>query len=175
MTKCSGCGSTIVFGGKKVGGYLFCNDTCFQGNALSQVMLKVPDEVVQKCCSEVHQGLCPSCNGPGPVDVYTSYRVWSALVLTSWSTRPKVSCKGCGDKQRLADLAISMCCGWWGFPWGVILTPVQVTRNIAGFFKNPDPAFPSKELETMIRTNIAVQALEDRRPKEDAPPPGATR
>jgi hypothetical protein len=42
---------------------------------------------------EVHRSNCPRCSGPGPLDVYKAHQVWSALVLTSWSSRPALSCK----------------------------------------------------------------------------------
>ena len=47
---------------------------------------------------QVHQGNCPQCDGPGPVDVHTSYRVYSVVMMTSWSSRPLVACARCGTK-----------------------------------------------------------------------------
>jgi hypothetical protein len=104
---------------------------------------------------KVHQGHCPRCQGPGPVDVHVSHRVWSALVVTRYSTRSIVSCKSCGTKARLLDSALALVLGWWGLPWGLIMTPVQIGRNVVGFFSAPDPRLPSTALEAAVRSQLA--------------------
>jgi hypothetical protein len=59
--------------------------------------------------------------------------------------------------------------GWWGFPWGLILTPVQITRNIAGMCKGPDSSKPSDNLRKLVLVNIGMQALQ--KSQQNAPPP----
>ena len=86
-------------------------------------------------------------------------QVWSALVLTSWKNEPQISCRSCGRKQQVLSLVISLVAGWWGFPWGLIMTPVQVIRNLRGIFGGPDPLQPSPQLEQAVRVSIARQAL----------------
>jgi hypothetical protein len=51
--------------------------------------------------------------------------------------------------------------GWWGFPWGLIMTPVQIGKNIFGIVKSPDDSKPSEKLENLVRANIASQMLKD--------------
>ena len=162
MARCGYCGTTILFGGKREGETRFCNDECQQRGKLAAVSHRVPDHVVTEQVWKVHQGLCPKCGGTGPVDVHMSYRVWSALVMTSWSSRPHVVCRSCGSKARLADAGFSLVLGWWGFPWGFIMTPVQLYRNAAGLFRSQDPTKPSAQLANVIRLHIAAQAIEDR-------------
>jgi hypothetical protein len=60
----------------------------------------------------------------------------------------------------LGGVLFSLFCGWWGFPWGLILTPVQITRNIAGMYKGPDPSKPSDTLRKLVLVNIGAQALQ---------------
>ena len=115
----------------------------------------IPATIVERHTHEVHQGNCPQCNGPGPVDVHTSYRVWSAAIVTSWSSRPAVSRGGCGTKRKLGDALFSLLLGWWGFPWGVLVTPVQIVRNLIGVASKPAPDRPSPALERMVRLNLA--------------------
>jgi hypothetical protein len=97
------------------------------------------------------------------VDVHTSYRVWSALVLTQWQSRPLVSCKSCGTKQKLGDTAFSLVLRWWGFPCGILMTPVQLGKNIFALMKTPDPGSPSPALEKILRLHLAAQVIERQR------------
>lgn len=83
---------------------------------------------------------CAYCN--------TAHRVWSALVLTNWSSHPAISCRGCALKRQAGSLLSCLVLGWWGLPWGLVWTPVQVIRNIVGMVKPPErklwfqPPFP---------------------------------
>ncbi len=155
MASCGYCGTTILFGGKREGEHKFCNDKCLQQGQLLSVANTIPLEVIQRHTHEVHQGACPQCDGPGPVDVHTSYRVWSAAVVTSWSSRPCVSCSGCGTKRKLGDALFSLLLGWWGFPWGILVTPVQIGRNLVAIVRKPAPGTPSAALEQMVRFDMA--------------------
>lgn len=159
MAKCDYCGSTILFGGTRDGDRRFCNDRCRQRGALLAVSERFPAEIVQQHLRGVHQGSCPKCRGRGPVDVHTSHRVWSAVYLTSWSSRPQISCHRCGVKRQLGDAAFSLALGWWGFPFGLIMTPVQVVRNLTAVFGGPDPSRPSAQREKFVRMSMAAQAM----------------
>lgn len=155
MASCGYCGTTILFGGKRDNEHRFCNDKCLQQGQLIKQASIIPAELVKHHTHEVHQGSCPQCSGPGPVDVHTSYRVWSALIVTSWASRPIVSCGSCGTKRKLGDALFSLLLGWWGFPWGLLATPVQIGRNLIGIARKPAPEQPSPALEQMVRLNMA--------------------
>jgi hypothetical protein len=157
MASCAYCSSTIFFGGKKNGVLRFCNGECEQKGILSLYANELPQEQVTQHVFEVHRGKCPSCQDSGPVDLHTSYRVYSALLFTSWSSRPTICCKRCGTKNKINDLLFSFFLGWWGFPWGIVMTPIQITRNIASIFFTPDPSNPSKGLERLLRLHLAAK------------------
>jgi len=159
MAKCDYCGSTILFGGKRQGDLRFCNATCAGRGSLLLISRQVPENIVNEAVLRVHQGLCPKCGGTGPVDVHVHHRVWSALVLTSWKSAPQISCRSCGVKSQMGDSVFSLVLGWWGFPWGLMVTPVQIGRNVFGMLRGPDPLKPSAKLEKAIRMNIAAQAI----------------
>ena len=159
MAKCDYCGSLILFGGARDGNLRFCNEKCQSAGGLLRLSSQIPEDVVQKQVWEVHQGICPACNGRGPVDVHTAHRVWSAILLTSWNSELKVSCRACGVKHQLTNMVICLVAGWWGFPWGLIVTPVQVIRNLVGVFRGPDPMKPSPQLERIVRMHIAQSAM----------------
>lgn len=159
MSKCSYCGSTIIMGGAREGAQRFCNARCHQRGILLVAAQKLPADLIQKETWKVYQGQCPKCHGGGPVDVHTSYRVWSAFVLTSWANTPQVCCRSCGVKAKVAGTFFSLGLGWWGFPWGFIMTPVQVFRNLSGLMKTEDPTHPSPALENMVRISLGSKAL----------------
>lgn len=58
--------------------------------------------------------------------------------------------------------------GWWGFPWGLLFTPVQLGRNIVGLVRSPDATKPSTQLEAMVRTMMVAQALRRQGNAQDA-------
>lgn len=158
MSKCSYCGSRILFGGIRSFDLRFCNQKCAQAGALLNVSIQIPAEVVQSRLLSVHRGSCPKCSGPGPIDVHTSYSVWSAVLLTRWASHPLMSCVPCAKKAQLLNAVGSFFLGWWGFPWGIILTPVQVGRNVAGLIKTKATNPPSAQLERFVRLELISEA-----------------
>lgn len=160
MAKCDYCGSMILFGGVKEKNRRFCNDTCYQHGFLLLVADELPDDAVAQHLAAVHQGDCPKCGGPGPIDVHTSHFVWSALVITSQQSNPEVCCHSCGIQSKLQATLFCGLLGWWGIPWGLIFTPIYLLRNISGLFSWPDPMMPSQELENIVRLNLAAHCVE---------------
>jgi len=169
MAKCDYCGSSIIFGGTKNGDLTFCNEKCEASGYVLSVASHIPDEVVAERALEIHQGQCPKCQGAGPVDVHTSHWIWSLLLLTSWRSEPDVCCKGCDVKKKIGAMLFSGLCGWWGFPWGIVITPIQLGRNFFGVFGGPDPSQPSDQLRTMAMTDLAIAFLEKQEAEEGQP------
>ncbi len=155
-------------GGVSANAQRFCNKKCLTNAYVLSVAQRVPPEVVDRQAEEVFRGNCPKCRGLGPIEVHKVHRVWSALLLTQWSTSPQVSCRSCATKSQLGGLLFSAVLGWWGFPWGLVLTPVQITRNIVGMCSGPGGPQPSAELRKLIMVNIASQALQSQ--SQNAPP-----
>ncbi len=120
---------------------------------------RLPQHVVDGAIREAHQDDCPECGGAGPVDVHNSHTVWSAFVLTSWKNTPNLCCKSCGRNHQLMGLVSSFFLGWWGFPWGIIYTPIQIVRNLMGVLGGPNPYTPSEQFETIMRLDLAGRSL----------------
>mgnify|MGYP003342456451 CR=1 FL=1 len=156
MAKCSYCNTTILFGGVTEGNLRFCNAGCHEKGQLARVAQRLPRSEVRAVLDEVHQGRCPECKGKVPVDVHVKHTVWSAVYLTSWNSKPMICCRSCGVKAQAGGLAFSAVLGWWGFPWGLIMTPVQIIRNISGMMSGPNPDEPSAELDRIVRLGIAA-------------------
>jgi hypothetical protein len=159
MSKCDYCGTTIIFGGKKDANGRFCNQKCQARGGLLTLSRNIPETIVQEQVWKTHQGLCPNCHGTGPVDVHVSHKVWSAVFLTSWSSTPKLSCRRCAIRNQLGNAAFSLLLGWWGIPWGVLLTPIQVGRNLYAIACPPGTSMPSPQLEKIIRMTLATQTV----------------
>lgn len=165
MASCGYCGSTILFGGTTYNGQRFCNQECAAKGYLVALADTIDPSEVASHVAQIHQGPCPKCGGPGPVDVSTAYQVWSALVLTSWSNSPEISCRSCGRKRQALGLVVSALAGWWGIPWGLIMTPVQITRNLAGMFRAYDPYRPSQQLNSAVRLMMGSALASQKSPR----------
>jgi hypothetical protein len=159
MDKCSYCGSTIIMGGFRAGNQRYCNNNCRQNAYVLSVTKEIPPDVLNQKVENVWRGPCPKCRQPGPTDVHKVYRVWSALLLTRWTTKAQVSCRSCATKQQLVGAAFSLFFGWWGFPWGLILTPVQITRNLLAINRGPDHSRPSEGLRKLVLVNLGSKML----------------
>lgn len=157
MANCSYCDSFILFGGKTDQTGRYCNARCQQAGNLLALSARVPEQEVDRLVQEVFHSSCPRCKGPGPVDVHKAHQVWSALVMTSWSSRPALSCKSCGTKRQIGAVAFSALFGWWGFPWGLVLTPVQIARNIGEMARGASAGNPSQLLQKFVRIQAGAR------------------
>jgi len=169
MAVCDHCGTTILFGGVREGGYRFCKAAC-RDNAYPLVAsaAQLPNEFVLEQARRVHGGSCPKCHGPGPVDVHMKHTVWSAFVMTQWRSTPILCCESCGTKAKLGALAFTSLFGWWGFPWGLIFTPVQIVRNLRALFAGIHPNEPSHQLVEIVRSDLASRLAHEERQQAGA-------
>lgn len=106
MAKCNYSGTTILVGGARDSDLHYCN-ACQHSGRLVAISKQIPEAQVQENVWKVHQGRCPKCGGSGPIDVHNRYRLWSAVLLTRWSSLYQVSCRSCGIKKQVADAAIA--------------------------------------------------------------------
>jgi hypothetical protein len=159
MASCNACDATIIFGGKTIGEQRFCNETCARNGPILSRAKQLSDADVRVLASQIHSGKCPKCSGPGPIDVRASHQVWSALFFTRWKSTQQIACRKCGIKAQAGDLAISAVAGWWGFPWGLLITPIQVGRNIFGMALAPKSTEPSPKLLRQARLILAQRSL----------------
>ena len=162
MARCAYCESVIIFGGARQGALRYCNARCAARGSLLNLSHQLPDSLIQEQLMKVHQGRCPKCGGPGPLEVHMSYRVWSALVITNWNNTQQISCRGCAVKNQLGSILYCFLLGWWGFPWGFVMTPVQIFRNLGAAMSSTDPLRPSDKLQRLVRVNIANQLAASR-------------
>lgn len=160
MATCQTCGQTIIFGAVRDDeGRRYCQEACRQQGILTAASAKVPEDAVARHVAAIHQGACPKCGGDGPVDVHTSHTVWSLLLITSWRSTPQVCCRRCGVHAKLKATMLSAVAGWWGVPWGLLLTPIQIARNLGGIVFAQDGSKPSAALEGLARSWLASHTI----------------
>ena len=125
-------GAFILFGGVRDNGFRFCNAKCQQKASWLQISKEMPPDIVDKHVGEIHRGLCPKCQGSGPIDIHTSYRICSLfLYKTSCRSQQHLCCRGLWKERiKLRMRQFLFLCGWWGFNWGFFVTPVLVVLNI---------------------------------------------
>lgn len=162
MANCSYCDSFILFGGATDQTGRYCNDRCQRAGHLLLIAQQIPSTDLENLTNEIHQGNCPRCKGRGPVDVHKAHTVWSALLLTSWNSSPEVSCKSCATKRQIGAAFFSGALGWWGFPWGIIMTPLQIVRNGVEIFGGPAPTQPSPLLHRYVSMQAAAHLVQAR-------------
>ena len=157
MSKCDHCGATILFGPVREGGFQYCNKTCRDKDVSRIAAEELPTDFIAEKVVEIHQGDCPKCGGPGPVDVHTSHWVWSALAFTRFSSKPEICCRGCGRRARRKAVLFNLLFGWWGFPWGILGTPAQILKNVGGGPRHDSE--PSPELTGLVSKSLGAQLM----------------
>jgi hypothetical protein len=155
MSKCLNCGRHSMILSVEEAGETFCSERCCKAFPLMQWTGVRPEETYRRAM-EMRNATCPRCGQPGPLDAHKLYRVWSAVVLSAWSTRTVVCCRRCGREEQLAAASLSLALGWWGLPLGPLLTPIQVIRNLLAM-RRPIPPSPSAELLAAARKELAIR------------------
>lgn len=159
MPACGTCNKTILFGGTKYAGRTYCNARCANAAAQQEVAQRdIPPQILAQEIADVHDGPCPRCKKERRVDLYKAHWVWSVIILTRFSTSSVLCCRACGRKHQVYQSLFSLFLGWWGFPFGLIITPIQIIRNIVEFAK-PESVNPSAELASAVQASLAQQLM----------------
>ena len=156
MAQCASCGTMILFGGERVGDLRFCNATCASKSVMANYGREIPPEIVAQRAVQIRESACPKCNGSGPIDVQMGHTIISVLVMTQWNSKPLLACRSCGLTHQIKSLFICLFCGWWGFPWGLIGTPIQMIRNLAAAFSGL-PSEPSPALRQLALADLGAE------------------
>jgi hypothetical protein len=153
MATCDCCGKYYTFGGLKAGRYAFCNGTCQSRGSVLVALDQVSQRHVADYIETAHRSDCPSCGRPGPVDLRRSHWVWSAFIVTRWGTDQRIECARCGRLHQAKAMALLLLVGWWGVPFGLVLTPVQLVRNVIALMQSSKR--PSADFERLMRLELA--------------------
>lgn len=160
MAVCSQCGATILFGGVRDAGRRFCNRDCAgEAGPPKTPGEPVDPELLFQEVEAVRHSACPSCRREadvfrGPVDLHGVHIVWSLLVVTSWKSQFVLACRSCARRKQATSLFTCLVAGWWGFPFGFIMTPIQAGRNIAGLLGGPKRGQASAQLFAVVESDL---------------------
>jgi hypothetical protein len=157
---CPTCGLSVLFGGVKDGDKKYCSKKCYEGDEINRVAKQIPLNEALEQTNRIRHGKCPLCQGNGPIDIHKSYSVYSIIFYTSYKTKEHIVCKDCAKKIQFKDLLSSSLLGWWGLPFGLIITPIQVTKNILALFSNPGQRKPTELLIQRSRQMLAAKQMQ---------------
>lgn len=74
---------------------------------------------------------CEQCGLKTPhLRVVLIHWVWSALLFTRHGHTPKLLCPSCAHNQLAVASVKAGVLGWWGVPFGPLLTPVTLWKNL---------------------------------------------
>ncbi|CAN5686167.1 hypothetical protein BH11PLA1_BH11PLA1_02290 [soil metagenome] len=157
MNHCPTCRNFVLFGGVKTPRGRCCNAACAASLPLVLNTAAIPEHVVLAELDEMARGPCPVCAQDRRINAHTTYWVWSMVIMTRFGSRTRVSCAVCARKQALLDIAGCTLAGWWGFPWGVVLTPLNISRNVLTMTRAGDST-PTPAFQTLMREQLALDA-----------------
>jgi hypothetical protein len=155
MERCGACGETVVLGGIQRSGAIFCNERCVTVGAWNEFSAEhVHEADVEAVARETWGGSCPVCNGQGPIDLYHTRRVYSALVVSVTRTASTLACIECARQRWWRDLGFTLALGWWAWS-GIVVTPLVVFWMLRN---RPRPTLePSASLKMAVRERLTEQ------------------
>ncbi|WP_052941288.1 hypothetical protein [Chromobacterium subtsugae] len=154
--ECDFCGSWAGRSAVVDGGQRFCRQACLREARLLEISEDIPTDMIFQHACRIKQGSCSLCKkASSTTEVRPYYRVWSIGILTRWTKRTHICCHSCGRKTNFACLIFSFAFGWWGMPWGLIITPAQIISNLAEMFRSRADATPSDALLRAARLDLA--------------------
>jgi len=156
MGPCYTCKKTVAFGGIKDSGFRFCSKDCYSQKArFIQELASIPDSSTKAEAGNIKSGACGTCRQKGNVEFHKSVFVWSAILVTSTKENAFIGCTSCARKKQLLDTLGTAVLGWWGFPFGLIMTPLAVSINIFQMIKSGSRKEPSEALMQYARERLA--------------------
>ncbi|RTL29950.1 MAG: hypothetical protein EKK47_12060 [Burkholderiales bacterium] len=162
-TECDFCGSSARFSAVLDEGQRFCSKSCLRSARLLEASEDIPKEAIFQHACRIKEGPCPSCQRTlTRIEVRPYYRVWSVGLFTQWTKRTHICCLSCGRKTNLESLIFSVVLGWWGIPWGLIITPGQIIANITEMLRSRGDSEPSAELIQAARLDLAARRYKER-------------
>ena len=159
MARCTHCGK-FIFRGIKEGSRRFCGESCYENGFLLPLSQHAGSEAIEKHIREVHRQRCPICHGQGPCDIVASHTAFSWVIFTHWRHKSQLSCAQCGKKEIWKSAIFTALFGWWGFPFGLIVTPAQLIKNGIELTRLPSENEPSEALQHMVKLKIGRALLD---------------
>lgn len=161
--ECDFCGSSARFSALLDEGQRFCSKACLRNARLLEVSEDISKEEIHDHALRIKNSACPECHqSSSKTEVRRCYRVWSVGIFTQWTNRTHICCHSCGRKTNLGSLMFCALFGWWGIPWGIIMTSAQILANVTEMFKPLANPAPSEALIQAARLDLAAKLYKKR-------------
>ena len=157
MKRCDNCGTVVMFGGERWGGRRFCCEACVQTAITSSYSEDIPEDIVMQHAMTLREGPCPQCGGEGPNDFHSAWSVFSFLIMTFHAKKEIFGCRWCGLKHKMTYFVFTGLFGWWGIPWGLLMTPFFEIANLFGMLRGVPADGPSEELKQLALTQLSEE------------------
>ena len=149
----------------------FCNETCWQSARQKEAAETLGEEQIMQHACAIQNSPCPVCGRNGSIVEYRkAHYIYSLAIFTNWSSKGRLSCHHCSIGKNIEALLICAVAGWWGIPWGIFMTPVQIVCNLIELFKKGRIGQPSPELLEIAQLYLGQQLLEQRGAEQAASP-----
>jgi hypothetical protein len=128
-----------------------------RGCSLQEITtVDIRDEMVMTHAMAIRNGECPKCRRrDSVVELRTEHWVWSAIFLTRFGRRTALICRACGRSRNLRALGKCALLGWWGIPFGLLITPYKIFANLGELLSRDRPE-PSASLRDLARARLAA-------------------
>ena len=158
MGHCGYCKEFVIAGGIRDHGRVYCSRECHYHGRVKANAQQVPEEMVESEVSEIFDGACPICEGPGPIDLHKVHYDWSALLFCRLYTEQVLTCRPCARKRQLRAVLFCGTLGWWSLS-GLAITPAQIFLNLQAAFLKEASNEPSKALRRLVSKQIAERVM----------------
>jgi hypothetical protein len=158
MAICDFCGASHRGGHVRVGCYRFCTQSCADRGRILETLDLFPNSAINTYVENTRTGTCAECGAQALSNIHKSYRIYSVLIYTSWKTLIHYCCQRRGRRHQASAILFSSLLGWWGFPFGILVTPWFIVKNIIEMMRSDDRA--SNDLERIRKLELASRLLE---------------
>jgi hypothetical protein len=154
MPVCDYCGEGYFRRKADYGSLHFCSKKCREQGKVLEILEAIPSAAVSEQIRKARLGPCPECGADAPIEAHKSYIAGSFIIATSYKTTVHICCRRCAKRHQWEAIRATMVGGWWGLPWGLIMTPTQIIRNLLAMRSRAD-GHPSWDFIRIVRLNLA--------------------
>ncbi|MDI9239559.1 hypothetical protein QLQ15_11655 [Lysobacter sp. LF1] len=160
MGTCYTCKQTIALGGIKAHGFRFCSKACHaQKASFLERLAAIPQQEVEIEAARMRtEGRCARCGCSRGVEVHHALFVWSVILVTFTRKNTITACIACARKQQALWTIGTLLAGWWGIPFGLIMTPVATITNVVHLIRSHTRSKPSAALKEYVRERLVYGA-----------------
>ncbi len=91
---------------------------------------ELSNEEIEQYIQTIQSLPCPKCTLQFErLNASLIHKIRSFIFMTNYESKIYIACDTCISKEKNKQLLLNSLLGWWGFPWGLIKTPVFITKH----------------------------------------------